>query len=150
MTPTIVGMILMPASQVASWHLILHRAPLYRSICYVSSFYCAWALYNRFLGGQTAELGWISMGALAVASYNEHKNWTLFGTILVLMNYTLAAYIFFGSSAQALATMIKGSATALTLAWVWVFRVYILSNLALFVKVLDSVYHGGLYSSLPI
>lgn len=144
---TLVGAIVMPASQAISWYLILKTSNnnLYRSVCLVSVFYGVWALYNRYWAGLAQELGQYSMGTLAVASYCQSRTASLVGASLVLINYALPAYfVLIQWSARTLAETIKNDETAIV--WACVFKLYFVSNLLLWPVVINKLYHATSHS----
>jgi hypothetical protein len=148
----VVGMALMPASQAVAWYLILQKS-LYPSVFKVSAFYCAWALYNKYLGGQTKELGHISMGLLALAAYAERKYPTIAATALVLANFGIPAYYLLAWSPSELAEKVKGDTSHLAIVWARIFKAYFVSNLGLWSTVLYKLIKnnvGPSYQHVPV
>ena len=129
MPVNIIALALMPVSQVVAWLLVLKKE-LFDSVWKISTFYCLWAVYNRvFVAPQ--ELGYISMGFLAVAAYFRNKHASLAGTGLVIANFLIPAMIIFGSSAAELAKLVKDTDSELGILWAYVFKLYFVSNLLL-------------------
>jgi hypothetical protein len=119
---------LMPLSQTVAWYLVLTPSyDLFQSVSGISAFYCAWALFKRFIQGESKELGHISMGLLAVASFMEKKNFSIAATGLVLANFALPAYFIFSWSAEELAKKIKKTITQEGIIWAWIFKTYFVS-----------------------
>lgn len=126
---------LMPISQAVSWYLVLYQ-PLYPSVLKISTFYCLWALYNKYLAGQKEELGHISMGMLAVATFLEKRNFSIAANVLVLANFLLPSYFVLSWSAKKVATTIKKSDTDQAILWAYVFKAYFVSSICLWGTVL--------------
>jgi hypothetical protein len=121
---------LMPVSQTVAWYLVLTPSyGLFKSVSGISAFYCAWALFKRFIQGESKELGHISMGLLAVASFMQKKNFSIAATGLVLANFALPAYFVFSWSAQELAQKIKKTTSEEGIIWAWIFKVYFVSSI---------------------
>lgn len=130
-------MALMPLSQAASWMLILKQRPsLFAAVWKVALFYCIWALYNKYFAGNDSELGQYSMGMLAIAAFLQHREFSMCGNVVVLLNYCVAFYIAFSRSIHELAIDAKGSDNLSAITWAYIFRVYVLSNLAMWSMVL--------------
>ena len=126
---------LMPISQAVSWYLVSYQ-PLYPSVFKISTFYCLWALYNKYLAGQKQELGHISMGMLAVATFLEKRNFSIAANVLVLANFLLPSYYVLSWSAKKLATTVKKSDTDQAILWAYVFKAYFVSSIFLWGTVL--------------
>jgi hypothetical protein len=129
---------LMPISQTVAWFLVLTQSfDLFKSVSGISAFYCVWALVKRFIQGESKELGHISMGLLAVASFMEKKNFSIAATCLVLGNFALPAFFVFSWSAQELAHRVKQTKTPLDrgiqgsygIIWARIFKAYFLSSI---------------------
>jgi hypothetical protein len=121
---------LMPVSQTVAWYLLLTPSyDLFKSVSGISAFYCAWALFKRLIQGESKELGHISMGLLAVASFMEKKNFSIAATSLVLANFALPAYFIFSWSAEELAKKIKKTTSEEGIIWAWIFKVYFVSSI---------------------
>ena len=130
------GVGLMSLSQVVSWYLVLNQGSdqqLFDSVSKIAAFYCGWALVNRYLGGNSGELGHFSMGILAIAAYLKSRIGSLVGTGIVLVNYGVAFYfgfLLFGS-AKKFAKAAKESVETIAIVWVYVFQAYVVSNLCM-------------------
>jgi hypothetical protein len=61
MAVNLVGLCLMPLSQVVAWWLVLKHENLYKAILFTSLFYACWALYKKFVGGDENEIGMYTM-----------------------------------------------------------------------------------------
>jgi hypothetical protein len=86
----------MPVSQSYLWYKLFSSTTnesLYATLFQGSAFYCAWALEKRFIEGNAKELGHISMGLLAAASFSEHRIAALLANGLVVANFALPAYM---------------------------------------------------------
>jgi hypothetical protein len=135
-----VALALMPVSQLVSWKLIQSETyPLYPTISGIAAFYCVWALYNLWIEGNHRELGHISMGLLAVAAYFEKRNLTIAATGLVIINFFLPVLYLVPMSAHDMAKLIKESTSTWAIVWAYIFKLYLLSNLALFSTILYKV-----------
>eukprot|EP00977_Amphora_coffeiformis_P008423 scaffold1912_cov167-Amphora_coffeaeformis.AAC.22 len=143
---------LMVVSQVVSWGYIIKSqgTTLYRAVCHLSLFYTAWALYNKIIMGRQ-ELGHISFGLLAIATYLERKWFAVAANTLLVANFLAAVVIIFSFSPKSLAEMIKHDDTSLGVAWAFAFDVYIFSSITLWGFVLYRLFHtpGSRYSTLP-
>lgn len=128
---------LMPISQSVAWYLLMTpRYDIFKSISGISAFYCAWALYKKYIGGDAKELGHISMGLLAVASYLEKKNFSIAATSLVLANFAIPAYFVFTWSAEETAKIIKKTTETDGIIWAYIFKVYFVSSICFWGTVL--------------
>lgn len=123
----------MPLSQAVAWYLVLSKnQPLYRSVTAVTLFYCVWALYNRYLGGNPKELGQFSMGLAALATYCHHRPSSIAAVGLVLFNFAGVAYfILIAWDARQLAKNVKNDVSSLAILWAYIFKAYFVSNMAL-------------------
>jgi hypothetical protein len=121
---------LMPVSQTVAWYLVLTPSyDLFKSVSGISAFYCAWALFKRYIQGVSQELGHFSMGLLAVASFMEKKNFSIGATGLVLANFAVPAYFIFSWSAEKLAKNVKKTTTQEGIIWAWIFKAYFVSSI---------------------
>ena len=129
---------LMPISQATGWYLITNSptpSSLYGSVSKLATFYCLWALYNKYVAGRTQELGHISMGLTALASYLESKGFTLASTALVIANFGLPAKtILFDWDAPTVASKLDKTVT-----WAYIFKGYFVSNILLWSTVLVKI-----------
>jgi hypothetical protein len=159
MSINVIAMALMPISQGVSWYFVLSNAtgtPLYPTVCGIASFYCAWALYNRYLAGVVQELGQYSMGAAALATYFQHRPLSMAATGLVLFNFVAPGYLIVWKwSVRELAKNVKQDTSALGMVWARIFKLYFVSNIALWCTILYKFYHTNqsssrLYQQLPI
>lgn len=154
-------MALMPISQAAAWYLVAIYnggtssitgtsnidqqqqliTKFFPSICSISFFYCCWALYNKYLGGNARELGQYSMGLLAIATYLQNFIGSVVATCLVLFNFFLPAYfILIKWNAEQLARNVKNDTSSLAITWAITFKLYFISNICLWSFVLYKFY----------
>jgi H+/Cl- antiporter ClcA len=145
MSVNIIKTSLMPISQAVSWYMISYQ-PLYPSVFNISTFYCLWALYNKYLAGQNEELGHFSMGLLAVATFMKKKNFSIAANILVLANFLIPAYFVLSWSAKKVAQKVKKSDTDQAILWAHIFKAYFISNIFLWSTVLYKFYNNKLNS----
>lgn len=75
------------------------------------------------------EFGYISMGALAFASYKEHQKWSIAATCLVLFNFLYFTGFVLGSSVAELAMGAKGSIEHDAIVWAYIFKAYFVSSI---------------------
>jgi hypothetical protein len=128
---------LMPISQALAWFFVLSpRFNLNKSVTEIASFYCAWALYKRFVLGDSMEFGYITMGLLAIAAHLENKKLSIAATALVLANFGVFAFSIFTMSAEDLAQGAKGSTSEEAIVWAYVFKAYFLSSMCFWSTVL--------------
>jgi hypothetical protein len=132
---------LMVASQAVSWTYVIksNGTALYRAVWQLSLFYVAWALYKKIFLGDENELGHISFGLLALATYLEKKWLSVAANLLLLANFSFALYIIWSFSPKELADMIKKDDTALGLVWGYTFDAYIISSSLLWAFVLSKL-----------
>lgn len=152
-------MALMPISQSVAWYGFLtskSSVSLYRMVYVVTSFYCAWALYNRYFAGVTKELGQYTMGLLAICTYFQKYIPSVLATTLVLSNFLLPSYfILIQWSPTELARNVKNDTSSLAVTWAIVFKLYFCSNILLWSLVLYKFYtyrheiDSGTYTVLP-
>jgi hypothetical protein len=152
-----IGMALMPISQGIAWYLVLRTTGssrtntispalptltiLYTHVSYIAAFYCAWALYNRYWGGNVRELGQYSMGLVTVATYCQNYPFTMVATILVVCNFVLPSYfILWKWNATEVARNIKQDTSALGILWARIFQWYFVSNIALWCTIVYKFY----------
>mmetsp|Transcript_28096 Transcript_28096/g.77275 ORF Transcript_28096/g.77275 Transcript_28096/m.77275 type:complete len:170 (-) Transcript_28096:34-543(-) len=128
---------LMPVSQAVCWYSIVNSQkaedPTTAAFDFVklaSAFFCAWALYNKFLGGMPKELGHISMGLTCAAATFRSKKATVAGIGVVLLNFFLpiVAFNVILMPARKLALMAKKNQTTDGIVWAWVFKGYMISS----------------------
>jgi hypothetical protein len=147
-----VAMSLMPISQVVSWYLVLNK-PLYPSVASIASFFCLWALYNRYIQGQK-ELGQYSMGLAVLATCYKHRPFSMAATGLILVNFVVPAYfILYKWDAAELAKTVKKDTSSLAILWAKVFKAYFVSNICLWSTVFYKLYHNEgspTYTQLPV
>jgi hypothetical protein len=137
MVYNIVTTTLMPVSQALAWFFVLSpRFSLYKSVTEIASFYCAWAIYKRFFLGDSGEVGYITMGLLAMMAYLEHKKLSIAATALVLANFLAFAYTVFTLSAHDLAEAAQGSTSKSAIVWAYIFKAYFLSSICFWSTVL--------------
>jgi hypothetical protein len=61
MAVNVVGLCLMPLSQVTAWWLVLKHENLFKSVFYTSVFYACWALFKKIVEGDPNEIGMYTM-----------------------------------------------------------------------------------------
>jgi hypothetical protein len=128
---------LMPISQALAWFFVLSpRFSLYKAVTEIASFYCAWALYKRFILGDSMEWGYITMGLLALMSHMENKKLSIAATALVLANFGVFAYSVFTLSANDLAENAQDSTSTGAIVWAYLFKAYFLSSVCFWSTVL--------------
>jgi|UniRef100_A0A8J9SFN1 hypothetical protein len=132
---SLVGIILMPVSQIFAWHTVLKRSPLFTQVFYISMFYFGWALWKRIFLHDSGEIGFIPFGLLALTSYLGKRNYSVIATLLLLINFGFAAKLAFGNNANQLAKMIKDDTSAIGIVWAYMFKAYIISSICLWGKV---------------
>jgi hypothetical protein len=121
---------LMPISQALAWFFVLSpRFSFYKSVTEIASFYCAWALYKRFVLGDSMEFGYITMALLALMSHTENRKLSIAATALVLANFGVFAYSVFTLSAYDLAKGAQDSTSGGAIVWAYVFKAYFLSSI---------------------
>lgn len=156
---------LMPISQLVSWYLVAtsttgsstssSMTQFYNRLGAIAGFYCAWALYNRYLGGNVRELGQYSMGVLTICSYYHKYAPTVLATCLVLFNFLAPSYfILIKWNSTELARNVKNDTSSLAITWANIFKAYFVSNIALWSYVLYKFYKYRVeldrtYSELP-
>lgn len=144
-------MALMPTSQAVAWYLVMiHNnssdkqqfgITFYPSISSIAFFYCAWALYNRYLGGNVQELGQYTMGLLSIATYFQNFIGSIVATGLVLFNFLLVSYfVLIKWNSEELARNVKNDTSSLAIIWAKVFKTYFVSNICLWSVVLYKFY----------
>jgi hypothetical protein len=161
----------MPLSQIVAWYMMVSSSSssssttttivgmttsFYHLISAIAGFYCAWALYNRYLGGNVRELGQYSMGILTICTYYQKYIPSLIATTLVLSNFVLPSYfILFKWNATELARNVKNDTSSLAITWAVVFKLYFVSNILLWSFILYKFYTfrteiDSHYTVLPI
>ena len=157
-------MALMPLSQCVAWYFVMDirgisrnaaayttleqaHSPLlynlYQVVCRIASFYCLWALYNRYIGGAVQELGQFSMGATALATYCQNWTASMITSLLVLLNFLLPSYfILWKWDAATLAETVKQDSSALGMVWAYIFKVYFVSQILLWCTILSKLYRN--------
>jgi hypothetical protein len=178
MTISILAVALMPLSQCVAWYLVGFDTPgagrysatyttlldsaawspsvrlihFYRVVCGIASFYCLWALYNRYLGGAVQELGHFTMGSVALATYFNHWTASMVTSTLVLLNFLLPSYfILWKWNAATLAETVKEDSSSLGIIWACTFKLYFVSQILLWSTILYKFHqhkHGS--SSAPM
>lgn len=158
-------MALMPISQSVAWYLVVTGSAtvstaslhtFYSVIRFIAGFYCAWALYNRYLGGNVRELGQYSMGILTICTHYHQYVPSVVATGLVLSNFLLPSYfILVKWNATELARNVKNDTSRVAVAWAVVFKVYFISNLCLWSYVFYKFYtyresSSSEYTVLPV
>ena len=156
---------LLPASQVASFWILLFSSPsvthtsntrdhLYRGLALTSAFYAGWTIYKKLFQGDKSDLGHITMGFLCAMSLLKRPKLTAVATTIVLLHYCLALYLVFVQfpSAKSLAKAVKKSTSHAAIFWAWTLRAYVVSNLVLWYQTLTTkvwplLVHG--YDAVP-
>ena len=102
--------------------------------------------------GDEHELGHISFGLLAIATYLERKWFAVTANVVLVANFLLAVVIIFSFSPKSLAEMIKHDDTSLGVVWAFTFDAYIVSSIVLWSFVLYRLFYMPIspYSTLPI
>jgi hypothetical protein len=150
MPVNVIATSLMPLSQTVSWTLVLRQAGgpassphhFYPTIGGVAFFYCAWALYNRYLGGVPQELGQFSMGIMVLACYTERRLYCLAACTLIMLNYLAPLGLVVPLSAEQMARQFKKDTRSIAIVWAYIFKLYLLSNLALWSTVFYQIYQS--------
>jgi hypothetical protein len=106
----------------------------------IAAFYCAWALYNRYLGGVTQELGHFSMGAAAITAFLQNRIAALIGGTLVLLNFLLVSSLIIQWDAHTLAEKFKQDTSPKGILWAYTFKCYFVSQILLWGSILYSFY----------
>ena len=145
----VAGMALMVVSNAVSWHAVaksLRSLDLLRSVVWkIALFYALWALYNRLLGGNSRELGHVSMGLLALSclatahspsscSPGAARAALVASCGLVVLNFAAVLPMIVGAGGPAgFAKKVRdsGDASALVAAWGYTFAAYIASNVGM-------------------
>lgn len=141
MPVNVVATSLMPISQAVSWTLVLQQGPPnYPVLAGVAGFYCAWALYNRYLNGIPQELGQYSMGCMVIAGLCQHRFASLAACGLILLNFGAALGLVGLWNAETLARRIKKDTRRISIVWAYIFKLYLISNLALWSTVFYKIY----------
>ena len=144
-------LVLLPASQVASYWILLFSAPsatssatprehLYKGLALASAFYAGWTVYKKLFQGDKSDLGHITMGFLCAMSLLRRPKLTAAATLVVMLHYGLALYLVFVQfpSAASLAKAVKKSTSTAALFWAWTLRAYVVSNVVLWYQVLTT------------
>jgi hypothetical protein len=131
---------LMPISQAIFWYSLLSPSPapsvdVYTTIFRSAFFYGAWALVNKFIGGNKRERAYYTMSLAVVASYLEQQYFTIVSSALIFLNYAVPAYYLFPMTTKALAKVTgkgDGESKPSTAVKVWavIFKLYFLSSMA--------------------
>lgn len=134
---------LMPLSQVVAWYLVIRYEQIgitfYNAVCPIATFYCIWALYINVIQ-RSVDLGLYTMGAVAIATFYEKKYWTIGGSILVWLNFTLPAiFILILWDAKKTAKTIKNDTSPTGITWAYIFKGYFISNIILWSFILYRV-----------
>jgi hypothetical protein len=133
-------MMLMPVSQAVAWWLVFRGDSLFESVFKIASFYCLWALYNRYVAGLTKEKGHISQGILALTSYFNLRNYSILAALLVILNFAAGLGICLQHGPRGLAKFKHKSTTGLPLLWALILIAYMMSNIALWSNVAHRLY----------
>lgn len=146
MVVKILPWLLMPISNAASWYLVV-SAPrgdegtaLLQQVWKIATFYMLWALYNRYLGGRTQELGHVSMGLMALAAVLQKKYPSMVACGLVILNFGVVVPLIISKGPTGLAKLLYKDTSPLTMVWAYTFITYILSNVCLWSYVLYRLY----------
>ena len=130
---TVIGIILMVASQATAWYLLSHdfRYPLFRSVCGLATFYTVWALYLKFFGGRPGELGVYTFGALAICSFFQQRILSLIAAVVVCLNFALGIFLSSSLGAEGFASAVgkDSDPSALVATWYFIFELYLVSSL---------------------
>ena len=172
MAINIFTMALMPISQSAAWYLVTlypyhtlnsstgtggSGAPsFYNIVSTIACFYCVWALYNRYLGGNVRELGQYTMGILTICTYYHKYIPSIIATCLVLSNFLLPSYfIVIKWNCTELARNVRNDTSSIAIVWAVIFKLYFISNILLWSFILFKFYKLRTeletnYTELPI
>mmetsp|Transcript_8554 Transcript_8554/g.17852 ORF Transcript_8554/g.17852 Transcript_8554/m.17852 type:complete len:195 (+) Transcript_8554:213-797(+) len=157
----IVGLVLLFVSNIASWHMVLaslgaatSSKALRASVWKIATFYTLWALYNRYPGGRSGELGQYSFGLLAVtclltkyvlgSSRTEGGGQTpnkaiatkiplVLACLVVAWNFSIVVPLIVSSGGPAgfAAKVWEGDTSALAVFWGYCFLAHMASNICL-------------------
>lgn len=129
---------LMPLSQSLAWYALFKGSakedPLtvyFQVVGMAASFYCLWALYKKFVEGDTRELGHISMGLTALGCMLERQNFVLGSIALVVVNFAVPtfAYGVLWMPARQLARAVKKTDAKEGIVWAYIFKLYLVSSM---------------------
>ena len=154
MDKNILPTLLMPVSQAVAWYLVVNvnggdggddpsslLLLLLQTVWKISFFYMCWALYNRYVGGRSQELGQVSMGLMTVTAYFEFHYLSMAACCLIVVHYGIVVPFLFAQGPKGIAKILyKDETSALALIRAYVFIAYILSNLALWLYILYRMY----------
>jgi hypothetical protein len=167
-------MALMPISQCMAWYLVTFypaqtlystigntgstsaATSFYTIVSAIACFYCVWALYNRYLGGNVRELGQYTMGILTICTYNHKYIPSMVATCLVVSNFLLPSYfILIKWNCTELARNVKNDTSSIAIVWAVIFKLYFMSNILLWSFILYKFYKLRTeletdYTELPI
>jgi hypothetical protein len=143
----IIATSLMPISQAVAWYLVLRNGdgqPNYSMFAGIAGFYCAWALYNRYLGDLKQELGQYSMGLMVLAcGWSQNRFASMAACGLILVNYAVPIGVVFPLSAHDMAQKFRKDTRPIAIAWAYIFKLYLISNVGLWSTVLYQLYQNG-------
>jgi hypothetical protein len=139
-----VGMFLMVSSQAVAWWLVVSMSDsseqLFGNVSKIALFYCLWALYNRYLAGNSKELGQISTGLLALASGFEKRNYALAAILLLLLNFAAPLAMCMSAGPTKIAKLVKKREDTLGVIWACVFMAYLAIQMSLWSLGLQKFY----------
>jgi len=157
---SIVGLVLMVVSNAVSWYMVTvaiatatatatdgggDLSVLRSSVWKISLFYTLWALYNRYLGGKSQELGHVSMGLLTLTCFFNVLATTIplmLSCGLVVLNFAVVIpmIISMKGPSKFAKKVWKGDTSTLAVIWGYTFTAYILSNIVMWSYVLFQFY----------
>lgn len=147
----ILGLVLMVASNVVAWRSVSTSSSypslsiLRSAVWKIALFYTLWALYNKYLGGRSKELGHISFGLLMLSCLgtahlvgnNRSASFTKIPLLascgLVVLNFAVVIpLIVLAGGPKGIAKKIwDGDTSKLAVLWGYTFTAYIVSNVVL-------------------
>lgn len=126
-------MLLMIASQVASFHMLFlyhdNFDSLRQRLCILATLHAVWAARN-FVTGNKLERGMLTYGVVATAVGLNRSDVAILGFILVWSSYLFVLSVIYAWPATKLAYVHKK-----TVVWAMVFKGYVYSNLILWLLI---------------
>jgi len=119
------------------------------SVWKISLFYTLWALYNRYLGGKSQELGHVSMGLLTLTCFFNVLATTIplmLSCGLVVLNFAVVIpmIISMKGPSEFAKKVWNGDTSTSAVIWGYTFTAYIVSNIGLWSYVLFQFYQLSL------
>jgi len=126
-------MLLMIASQVASFHMLFlyhdNFDMLRQRLCILAALHAVWAVRN-FVSGNKRERGMFTYGIVVAAIGLNRINLAILGSIMVWSSYLFVLSVIYAWPATKLAYVHKKTAV-----WAMVFKGYVCSNLILWLLI---------------